>query len=341
MAGEADIDRDIDTGADRREPTMTLTGWRKFVEAPAASFGLLSEPAWRALTDETRAGYDEARINYHSELVVVATSTVREVTRHGRLLTLLNRREISARRGLIVSGPPTTGKSTAIKQLGRTHELMVRQRDPDPNRIPVVYATTPPKGSPRKLAMEFARFLGLPPIRRSYNATDIADAVCQILIESKVDLVLVDEIHNLNLATAAGEDMSDHLKYFTEHLPATFVYAGINVERSGLFTGVRGKQIAGRCVLVNTGPFPCQAEWSGLVATLEAALRLHAHQPGTLTGLDQCLHRRTGGMIGSLSHLIRAAALTAILDGSEAITRALLDSIPVDHAAQADAHGVA
>jgi len=50
--------------------------------------------------------------------------------------------------------------------------------------------------------------------------------------------------------------MSDHLKYFTGHLPATFVYAGINVERSGLFTGVRGKQIAGRCVLASTGPSP-------------------------------------------------------------------------------------
>ncbi|MDN5763831.1 MAG: hypothetical protein L0H41_16130, partial [Microlunatus sp.] len=127
------------------------------------------------------------------------------------------------------------------------------------------------------LAMEFARFLGLPPIRRSYNATDIADAVCQVLIEARVDLVLVDEIHNLNLATSAGEDMSDHLKYFTEHLPATFVYAGINVERSGLFTGVRGKQIAGRCVLVNSGPFPDQGEWSALVATFESGT---IHLPG-------------------------------------------------------------
>jgi hypothetical protein len=47
-----------------------------------------------------------------------------------------------------------------------------------------------------------------------------------------------------------------------DHLPATFVYAGIDVERR-LFTGVRGKQIAGRCVLINTGPFPCDAEWKG------------------------------------------------------------------------------
>jgi hypothetical protein len=324
---------------DRRHPTMTLTGWRRFVDAVPAGFDLLPEEHWRVLSEEDRSSYDEARINYHSEMAVVATSTIRDVAKQGRLLTLLNRRETSARRGMIVSGPWTTGKSTALKQLGRTHELMVRDRHPGQERIPVVYVTTPPKGSPRKLAMEFARFLGLPSIKRSANTTDIADAVCQILIEARCELVLVDEIHNLNLATSAGEDMSDHLKYFTEHLPATFVYAGINVEHSGLFTGVRGKQIAGRCVLINTRPFPCQTEWKSLVATMEGALRLHQHGPGTLLELAKYLHRRTGGMIGSLSHLIRAGAITAILDGHEAITRKLLDEIPVDHAAQSEGQG--
>jgi hypothetical protein len=38
----------------------------------------------------------------------------------------------------------------------------------------------PPKGSPRKLASEFAHFLGLPDKPR-YNTSDIADAVCQVL----------------------------------------------------------------------------------------------------------------------------------------------------------------
>jgi hypothetical protein len=335
------VDNAGDASFQCREPTTTLSGWRQFVGAAPATFELLPDAAWAGLTGGSRAAYDEARISYHSELVVVATSTLREITKQGRLLTLLNRREISARRGLIVSGPWATGKSTALKQLGRAHELMVRERYGGQDRIPVVYVTTPPKGSPRKLALEFARFLGLPPVRTGWNTTDIADAVCQVLIEARCDLVLVDEIHNLNLATSAGEDMSDHLKYFTEHLPATFVYAGINVERSGLFTGVRGKQIAGRCVLAPTGPFPCQQEWKSLVATMEAALRLHRHQPGTLPGLDRYLHQRTGGMIGSLSHLIRAGAITAILDGSEAITRELLDGIPVDHAAQSAREGAA
>ncbi|WP_433192144.1 TniB family NTP-binding protein [Nocardia sp. CA-107356] len=328
--------------ADLREPTMTLAGWRKFVDSPDASFDLLPDKRWAALSDSNRDAYDEARIDYHSEMIIVATSTVREVARQGRLLTLLNRREISARRGLIVSGQQTTGKTTALKQLGRTHELMVRQRYPSrlADRIPVVYVTTPPKGSPRKLAMEFARFLGLPPVKRGYNTTDIADVVCQLMLQARVDLVLVDELHNLNLATAAGEDMSDHLKYFTEHLPATFVYSGIDIERR-LFTGVRGKQIAGRCVLINTGPFPCDAEWKGLIATLDNALRLHRHQPGTLPRHARYLHQRTGGMIGSLSHLIRAAAQLAILEGDEAITRKLLDSIPLDHAAESARHGAA
>src|SRR6478672_10650721 len=101
---------DIDRDADRREPTMTLSGWRRFIDAPPASFDLLPDRQWSALPDRARDEYDEARINYHSEMVVVATSTIREVARQGRLLTMLNRREISARRGLIVSGLQTTGK---------------------------------------------------------------------------------------------------------------------------------------------------------------------------------------------------------------------------------------
>ena len=42
----------------------------------------------------------------------------------------------------------------------------------------------------------------------------------------------VDEIHNLNLATRNGAEASDTLKYFSERIPATFVYAGISVERA-------------------------------------------------------------------------------------------------------------
>ena len=51
--------------------------------------------------------------------------------------------------------------------------------------------------------MEFARFLGLP-LRTWANVTDIANAVCQVLVDARTDLVLVDEIHNLNRGTRPG-----------------------------------------------------------------------------------------------------------------------------------------
>jgi hypothetical protein len=318
----------------RRLPTVTLEGWRQFVDAKPPDLRMLDRSAYEGLGPVDRELYDERRMAYHSELVIVETSAVRRVLHQGRLLMMVNQREISARRSLIVSGPWASGKSTTIKLLGKIHEQRVRMRYPDHDRIPVVYITTPPKGSPRKLASEFAHFLGIPD-RARYNTTDIADAVCHVLTQARTDLVIVDEIHNLNLATSAGEDMSDHLKYFTEHMSATFVYAGINVERT-LFTGLRGKQISGRSVLVQTGTFEFGDEWRSLVVTLEASLRLFDHKRGTLNRNAKYLHQRTGGSISSLSQLVRTAAISSILAGTEAVTRSMLDDTVIDHAAESN-----
>jgi hypothetical protein len=311
----------------------TLEGWRQFTaDAPDVPV-LLPGPVRGTPADDERSWYDERRLDYHTRLGVVATSTLRHVVNTGRRLTLLNRHAVSARRGLIVSGAAGTGKTTAITQFGKTHEAIDRRQHPGSDRIPVVYVTVPPAATSRMLAVEFARFLGIPVMSRA-NITDVIEAVCGVMTDTRTTLVCVDEIHNLKLATRSGAEVSDTLKYFSERIPATFVYSGINVEREGLFSGTRGQQIAGRFSLIPAAPFPYAAEWQGLIATLEDALRLHQHPAGTLTGLDRYLHQRTGGMIGSLSHLIRGAAIEAILDGSEQITRELLDAVDLDHAAQ-------
>ncbi|MFI6063268.1 hypothetical protein [Streptomyces sp. NPDC051286] len=106
-----------------------------------------------------------------------------------------------------------------------------------------------------------------------------------------------------------------------------------------MFAGRRGGQIASRYTLIPTSPFRHKTEeqrssWRALVATLEESLRLHSHRPGTLLKLSAYLHDRTGGMIGSLSHLVREAALNAILDGSEKITKALMERVDLDEGAE-------
>ena len=119
-----------------------------------------------------------------------------------------------------------------------------------------------------------------------------------------------------------------------ERIPATFVYAGISLERTGLLSGTRGEQIAGRFGIVRTGPFGPDQQWTALIAALEDSLRLHRHQPGTLTGLGRYLHQRSHGMIGSLLWLIRSAAISAVLDGTEKITRKSLDAVEADITSQ-------
>ena len=151
-----------------------------------------------------------------------------QVITEGRRLSYLNRNADSGRCGLILSGPARTGKTTAITQLGKTLDVIRRQRHP----------------------------------------------------------------------------------------------------RSG------GERIAGRFGMVRTSAFPRGEYWTGLISALEDSLRLHRRQPGALTGLEEYLHRRTGGMIGSLLRLIRGAAIQAVLDGTEQITRTDLDSIGVDIASE-------
>jgi len=71
-----------------------------------------------------------------------------------------------------------------------------------------------------------------------------------------------------------------------------------------------------------------------LVTAMENALDLRAHQAGTLPRLMSYPRARTAGHIGSLARLIRQAAIGAILDGTERITRGGPDAVRIDHLAE-------
>jgi hypothetical protein len=320
-------------------PPTTREGWAAFVAKQPSGLELLPEPARRALTLDERAAYDQARFDHHAELVVVATPTVRRVAHTARRLVLLNHHQTGARRGMIVTGSSGTGKSTAVMHMGRAHEIRARRRATDHEPYcPVVYLSVPPAATPKMLAAEFARFVGLP-IPSAFNQAAITNAVCDALCRLRVEIVIIDELQNMNLATRDGAETSDQLKYLSERIPATFVCAGFDLEDRGLFSGSRGRQIAGRFAAIEATVFGYatttqRKDWHALIATLDAAVRLHRHEPGALIKHAAYLHQRTGGMIGSLSHLIREAAIDAILDGTEKITKAGMDRVTLDLAAE-------
>lgn len=327
------------TDPEIRHPLSTKRGWASFAGQPNPEPPrLLPGEDRQRLDGLERELYNEARQDYHSALLLVATPDIRRVIHYGSKLVANNRGKQLGRRGLLVSGASGTGKSTSITQLGKKFQIDLHRRYPPvTERIPVVYIVIPPDADPRSLAREMAAFLGLP-VGRYDSPQAIAHTVAEVMRRVGTGMVLVDEIHRLDLTTRKGKDASDQLKYFFDTISATFVYAGLDLEESNLLSGIRGRQILGRFVPIKTGPFAYRTDqdkqdWVKLVASMEQTLRLHNHQPGTLIERADYLHARTGGMIGSLDQLIYEAANDAITDGSEKITTAHLDAVLLDGAA--------
>ncbi|GAA3311863.1 ATP-binding protein [Streptomyces cinereospinus] len=281
----------------------------------------------------------EERLAYHSQFVTVRTPAIESLSRSVRTLMILGRSQsVTARPSLIVTGPATTGKTTALLEVGRTcHLAHTRRAAPGDTSVPVASVLVPPGATAKTLACEFARYLGIPVTARMTTA-QITTAVCHTYTAAGVKLVLIDEIHRLNPRSSSGAEAADWLKDLTERVGATFVYAGIDVTTSTVFSGVRGAQLAGRASLIDCGALPARAgsrePFRELIAALEAALDLRSHRTGSLPRLAPYLHERTAGRIGSLARLIRQAAIEAILDGTERITKTLLDSIALDHLAE-------
>jgi Bacterial TniB protein len=336
----AEATRDEDD--DQYEQAVTLDGWRALVNKDYAKPTLLAPAEYHQLTSPERADYDAMRLEYHREPRPLGIPTFSKVLHQGRKQYQNNVRHQGARPGLVISGDGGVGKSTALRGLGIAIEVRWRQMHPNSqDAVPVVYISLPGGTRPKGLAIAFLRFFGVPYKDRDTELT-LGGQACDLMRSLRTSLVLVDEIHNLNHKNNAGAEISDHLKYFTEHVPATFVLAGIDVVGRGLFSGRRGAQLARRFRMlrvepINYGSDDEQHEWHRVIEQFEHSLLLFKHRPGTLVKQAKYLFDRTGGVITSLSSLIREAAVDAIVDGSESIVRDHLENVLLDHAAEEQA----
>lgn len=323
----------------------TIDRWRDFVSrSPESDKPTLRTPEELArMSAEAKEHHDGQRAAWFGSDFVLRTSDVDLLSKWERRAALLGTAQsATATRGIAVSGRSTLGKSTAVLAVGRQHELRCRRRQPDHDSdyAPVVYVVVPAGTTPKALMVAFSHFLNLPVPTRG-NTQALTETVISVLSDLRTSMVILDEVHNLRTSHVAGAEAASSLKTFSERIDATFVYTGIDLPSTDLFTGDMGRQIKGRVSMHHMRPYGYgtqqqRAEWGELVEALEHDwLILSKHKPGTLSeeATATYLFDRTAGSIGSLRALLADAAATAILDGTERITREILDQTPTDQLA--------
>ncbi|MEU4113800.1 TniB family NTP-binding protein [Kitasatospora sp. NPDC028055] len=308
--------------------------------------------SYKAMNEDDREDFNDARDAYHSALPLISTPQLQEVHAilHKRI-KVNSRQAAGARRGIVLDGPPTVGKSTTVKLFAADFEHRLRRRHPDrfaPGYIkdglsvdytPVVYLNIPSQATPKDLSMILADYMGMLYHPR-WSKNMITGQVLTAMSESGVELVIIDDVHFLDLSAREGKVVNDHLKYLANHVAATFVYTGADLKTSGLFlegtASGRATQTSGRNSHHQITNFPFKTtddktEWARTVLGMESNLRLFRHQVGALARLAPYLHDRTSGSIGALSQLIRESAITAVIGGQEEITRSIMDETPLGH----------
>ncbi|WP_405481257.1 TniB family NTP-binding protein [Streptomyces anulatus] len=334
----------------------TKEEWREYLDyrLPPRPL-LLDSETYEKLGPEERRRHNQARAAHHSALVIVRTSQMHTIHHQIRRRMMTNAHQpAGARRGIVLDGPATLGKSTLVKTFAYDFEHALRRDHPERFTLqymvddhlidytPVVYVNIPSQATPKDLSIALAEYLGQS-YRSGATKTDITRLVLEKMRLVGVELVIIDDAHFMDLSLKEGKVVNDHLKYIANHTAATFIYTGVDLKHSGLFlegTGAaRVTQTAGRNTLLHMTPYAIKtreekSDWVSVISAMEDALVLYKHQPGTLAGLWKYLHRRTGGNISSLAELIREAAADAMLTGTERIDRKLLDSIVINEHAQ-------
>ena len=118
----------------------TLDGWRVFVDRDREPMALLDAAELGRLTPAERTAYDDERSDYHAELPALRTPVLDRTVTKGLLFMRLNRgQQMGTPCGMVLSGVPGVGKTTAVKALGRTVEQAYRKKNPQmTGTVPVV-----------------------------------------------------------------------------------------------------------------------------------------------------------------------------------------------------------
>lgn len=324
-------------------------GWAAFADAaPRSRPDSVDRKALLKMGDGARKDYAEQRKVWHANIILQTPQLLR-LHENLQLIVDSNRQDFDKLKGApVVDAFPGLGKTTAVNAYGRKfhRQQMLAERDdtdPDVDHVPVCRIGLSGNTTMKRLHLQILDFYGHP--RRTGTEGQLAIAAADCVHLCKTKLIIIDDVHFLNLNRRDDMAVSNHLKSLANDFPATFIFVGVALDRKGVFEeGMSGgdtamAQLGRRWTRLTMAPFQIstaigRTEWRNTLLGAERQLVLAAGRPGMLVELSTYLYERTSGVIASLFELINRGCWAAVEGGVETINRPLLDTIPIGQAAE-------
>ncbi|MEU6912826.1 AAA family ATPase [Streptomyces olindensis] len=337
---------------------------KDFVPAP-----VLTAEEFARLSRRQQRLYNLYRIATHSSLPIEATPMSERVANavRARVEEGAFSHKAGTRGGIMVNGDGAQGKTETVceamalfmEEWLHLHNYMNPDAMPGTRDLvtPVAYVRCPVKATPISTCQRILDFYGED--YKGMRLEDLIRTVKTAIIEHATKALVIDDITRLKLHREADQDVLDLIREMMS-MPVTLVLVGVGIPTSGLLregsrdpkTGEwiyppvrdRGRspndhaasQHERRFQVVDLGPFRYgtakeMKAWITHLRGLEGHMRLLVDTKGMLTDGDmpEYLFRRTGGIVGVLEKLIQRGLRLAIEDGSERLTKGLLDQITV------------
>ena len=327
-------------------------GWAAFVDAPPRPQPeLLTRRQIRSLGEGAAEEYNDRRAEWHANLGPLETPQLRDL--HADLWAIVgsNRQDAEkAKAAVAVQSHPGLGKTIGVEYFGKDfHRREVRKHGKftanGHERWPVCFVGLTGRPTLKDFNKAMLTFFAHPS-RKRVTTTEIVEQVLDLMIECETRVLIIDDLHFLNAPSTDAAALSNQLKYIANAFPVTLISVGVDLKRTGLLSeGTNYKdavfaQTARRTTLLTMRPFNIEnehgrREWRQMLLTLERYIVLAGKAPGMLANeLPEYLFGRSTGHIGSLMTLINRGCLRATGEGSECLTKKLLERVKIDIAAE-------
>lgn len=341
---------------ERDELLSRWEGWRHFAEDPGLDKPeSLSAKQIDELDEEERVTYDYHRERYHANFLVTTPQVKRLNVKLWDLLDANQQGPSRVKGAAVIDSPPGLGKTTAVDAFGRAfHRRQIVRHgrafdDGQTLHIPVCHVAFKGRTTTRALNEAILNFYNHPSANaartRDLRNRNMATLAAESVRRHGTRLIIVDDVHFLKIHTDEGVALANELKWLANEYPATFLFTGVNMKDTGLLSESKTSkqlamsQIARRWTRLELPPFAHpvgdhRKTWLSLLGTIETHLVLANARPRMLREQADYLYERSTGMIGSLFKLITLGAVHAMRDGTEELTREVLDEIEIDVAAE-------